>query len=128
MFGKDLGSGVGISFGLERIYMLLDEFNLFPKSINKSTDVFFVNLGEKEACISQKFVNILRKKGISSELFPDCVKLKKQMSYSNKKNSKYTAIIGEDELKTGKINLRNMSTGNQELLTIDELIKKIKNE
>ena len=55
MFGKDLGSGVGISFGLERIYMLLDEFNLFPKSINKSTDVF-VNLGEKEVCISQKFV------------------------------------------------------------------------
>ena len=128
MFGKDLGSGVGISFGLERIYMLLDEFNLFPKSINKSTDVFFVNLGEKEACISQKFVNILREKGISSELFPDCVKLKKQMSYSNKKNSKYTAIIGEDELKTGKINLRNMSTGNQELLKINELIKKIKND
>ncbi|MBG40300.1 MAG: histidine--tRNA ligase [Flavobacteriales bacterium] len=128
MFGKDLGSGVGISFGLERIYMLLDEFNLFPKSINKSTDVFFVNLGEKEACISQKFVNILREKGISSELFPDCVKLKKQMSYSNKKNSKYTAMIGEDELNTGKINLRNMTTGDQELLTIDELIKKIKNE
>lgn len=128
IFGKDLGSGVGISFGLERIYVLLDELNLFPDYINKTLDVLFVNLGEKEASISQDFVILLRKNGISSELYPDLVKLKKQMSYSNKKDIKYTAIIGEDELSSGKINVRNMKTGNQDLLTIDELIKKIKNE
>jgi len=127
IFGKDLGSGVGISFGLERIYMLLDELNLFPDSVNKSLDVLFVNLGEKEANVSREFVSVLRKNGISSELYPDCVKLKKQMSYSNKKNIKYTAIIGEDELNSGKINLRNMKTGDQDLLEINELIKKINN-
>jgi len=128
IFGKDLGSGVGISFGLERIYVLLDELNLFPAYINKTLDVLFVNLGEEEASVSQGFVSFLRKNGISSELYPDLVKLKKQMSYSNKKDIKYTAIIGEDELSSGKINVRNMKTGNQDLLTIDELIKKIKNE
>jgi len=128
IFGKDLGSGVGISFGLERIYMLLDELNLFPESVNKSLDVLFVNLGKKEANISQEFVSVLRKNGISSELYPDSVKLKKQMSYSNNKNIKYTAIIGENELNSGKINLRNMKTGDQDLLGINELIKKIKNE
>jgi histidyl-tRNA synthetase len=128
IFGKDLGSGVGISFGLERIYVLLDELNLFPETINKPLDVLFVNLGEKEADISQDFVSILRKNSISSELYPDSIKLKKQMSYANKKDVKYIAIIGEDELDSGKINLRNMKTGDQELLGIDELIKTIKNE
>ena len=128
IFGKDLGSGVGISFGLERIYMLLNELNLFPDSVNKSLDVLFVNLGIEEAKLSQKFVGILRQNGISSELYPDMIKLKKQMSYSNKKNIKYTAIIGEDEISSGKINLRNMKTGDQDLLKIDELIKKIINE
>ena len=89
--------------------------------------MFFLLIWVKKKRVFHKNLLIfLRKNGISSELFPDCIKLKKQMSYSNKKNSKYTAIIGEDELKTGKINLRNMSTGNQELLTIDELIKKLK--
>ena len=85
IFGKNLGSGVGISFGLERIIICLNELNLFPKFLCDSLDVLFVNLGDKEANLSQNYIDKLRSLNYSYELYPDTIKLKKQLSYANKK-------------------------------------------
>ena len=106
---------------------------LFPILISLSfsdfiIDILFVNLGDKEALRAQFCIDELRKNNIISELFPDNIKLKKQMSYSNKRGSKYTALIGEKELSSKKITLRDMNDGSQENLTLTQLIKKIKNE
>ena len=128
LFGNNIGSGVGISFGVERILMCLDELNLFPKDLDCFLDLFFVNLGEKEAFLCQTYIDQLRDSGIKCELFPDKLKLKKQMSYANKKYVKYTALVGEEELKTKKITLKNMIDGSQESITLKDLINKLKNE
>ncbi len=126
LFGNNIGSGVGISFGVERILICLDELSLFPKDLDLSLDLLFVNLGEKEAFLSQNYIDQLRAFGIKCELFPDTVKLKKQMSYANKKGVKYTALVGEEELKTKKITLKNMINGTQESVSLKDLIKKLK--
>ena len=126
LFGNNVGSGVGLSFGVERILICLNELNLFPNDLDFSLDVLFVNLGEREAILSQSFIDRLRNRGIKCELYPDNVKLKKQMSYANKKKIDFVALIGEDELKTNKITLKNMINGSQEIISVEEMIKKIK--
>ena len=128
IFGKNIGSGVGISFGLERIIICLDELNLFPKFLYDSLDVLFVNLGDKEAILSQNYIDKLRSLNCSCELYPDTIKLKKQLSYANKRNVRYIAIIGEDELKSNKITLKNMSNGDQHKFKFNDLINFFKNE
>tara|TARA_B100001057_G_scaffold492244_2_gene584268 strand:- start:28747 stop:30114 length:1368 start_codon:yes stop_codon:yes gene_type:complete len=128
IFGKNIGSGAGISFGLERIIICLNELNLFPKFLYDSLDVLFVNLGDKEAILSQNYIDKLRSFNYSCELYPDNVKLKKQLSYANKRNVRYIAIIGEDELKSNKITLKNMSNGDQHKLNFNDLINFFKNE
>ena len=128
LFGNYVGSGVGLSFGLERILICLNELNLFPNDLDFSLDILFVNLGEREAILSQSYIDRLRNRGIKCELYPDNVKLKKQMSYANKKKIDFVALIGEDELKTNKITLKNMINGSQEIISIENLIKKLKNE
>ncbi len=127
IFGLKDVSGVGISFGADRIYDVLEQLNLFPNETQNSTKLLFVNFGEKEQVHCLKLIEKVRKAGISAELFPDSVKMKKQMTYANNKNITYVALVGEQEIEENLINLKNMETGDQEKLTIDELIQKIKN-
>lgn len=121
IFGLKNLSGVGISFGLDRIYLVLDELNLFPESIQNSLDVLFINFGEKEAAQSMKLANELREKGIKTEVYPENTKLKKQMQYADKKEAKYTVMIGEEELKNHSATVKNMISGEQDTISFDQL-------
>ncbi len=127
IFGLPDVSGVGVSFGADRIYDVMNELNLFPKEVETSSKVLFVNFGEKEALHSLKVLSELQKKGISAELFPDSVKMKKQMKYANQKNIPFVILIGEKEMETEKYTMKNMDTGEQSVLSLEEIIKEIKN-
>lgn len=122
IFGLKGLSGVGISFGLDRIYLVLEELNLFPESIQNTLDVLFVNFGEREAEKALELVKELRNRNIRSEVYPDASKMKKQMQYADKKAVKFVVIIGEEELNSGKVTLKNMQSGEQSTLSIEELI------
>ena len=126
VFGMPGTSGVGISFGADRIYDVLNTLNLYPKDTLASTKVLFVNFGEKEGAQSLQYVMKLRANGIPAEIYPDSTKMKKQMSYANDKNVAYVAMVGETEMANGTIALKCMETGEQENLTIDEVISKLK--
>ena len=121
VFGMDGMSGVGISFGADRIYDVMNQLDLYPQEAMHTTKVMFVNFGEKEAMHSLAIVNSLRKAGISSELFPSSDKMKKQMSYANSHNIPYVAIIGEQEMTDGTVALKNMTTGEQQSVKVEEL-------
>ena len=122
IFGMPGLSGVGISFGADRIYDVLNALNLYPKEAVNATQVLFINFGEKEAAYCLPFVTKARKAGIRTEIFPDKAKMKKQMSYANAKNIPYVVLAGENEINKGKLMLKDMQTGEQTLITIDELI------
>lgn len=126
VFGMPGTSGVGISFGADRIYDVLNTLELYPKDTLASTKVLFVNFGEKEGAQSLQYVMKLRANGIPAEIYPDSSKMKKQMSYANDKNVAYVAMVGETEMANGNIALKCMETGEQENLTIDEVISKLK--
>lgn len=126
VFGMPGTSGVGISFGADRIYDVLNTLELYPKDTLASTKVLFVNFGEKEGAQSLQYVMKLRANGIPSEIYPDSTKMKKQMSYANDKNVAYVAMVGETEMANGTIALKCMETGEQENLRIDEVISKLK--
>lgn len=126
VFGMPGTSGVGISFGADRIYDVLNTLELYPKDTLASTKVLFVNFGEKEGAQSLQYVVKLRANGIPAEIYPDSTKMKKQMSYANDKNVTYVAMVGETEMANGTIALKCMETGEQENLTIDEVISKLK--
>ena len=126
VFGMSGTSGVGISFGADRIYDVLNTLELYPKDTLASTKVLFVNFGEKEGAQSLQYVMKLRANGIPAEIYPDSTKMKKQMSYANDKNVAYVAMVGETERANGTIALKCMETGEQENLTIDEVISKLK--
>lgn len=126
VFGMSGTSGVGISFGADRIYDVLNTLELYPKDTLASTKVLFVNFGEKEGAQSLQYVMKLRANGIPAEIYPDSTKMKKQMSYANDKNVAYVAMVGETEMANGTIALKCMETGEQENLTIDEVISKLK--
>lgn len=126
VFGMSGTSGVGISFGADRIYDVLNALDLYPKDTLASTKVLFINFGEKESAVSLNYVMKLRANGIPSEIYPDSTKMKKQMSYANDKNVAYVAMVGETEMANGTIALKCMETGEQENLTIDEVISKLK--
>lgn len=125
VFGMPGTSGVGISFGADRIYDVLNTLELYPKDTLASTKVLFVNFGEKEGAQSLQYVMKLRANGIPAEIYPDPTKMKKQMSYANDKNVAYVAMVGETEMANGTIALKCMETGEQENLTIDEVISKL---
>ncbi len=125
IFGMPGVSGVGISFGADRIYDVLNQLNLYPDSFSHATDVLFVNFGEKEALHILPIVSKLRSKGIRSEVYPDTAKMKKQMTYADNNHIPYVAIVGENEMKEGKVMLKNMTTGDQDALNVDELIQKL---
>lgn len=127
VFGMPGLSGVGISFGADRIYDVLNQLNLYPESITRSVKVLFVNFGEKESLAAARIVKSLREEGVAAELYPDCSKMKKQMGYADSAMIPYVAIIGESELEEGMVNLKDMGAGTQEKLTPEDLIEKLKN-
>ena len=126
IFGLPGLSGVGISFGADRIYDVLNALDLYPKEAVNSTQVLFINFGEKETAYCLPIVGKLRQAGIRAEIFPDKAKMKKQMSYANAKNIPFVVLAGENEMAAGKVTLKNMETGEQTLVTAEELIAAVK--
>ena len=126
VFGMDGMSGVGISFGADRIYDVLNQLDLYPKETTVGTRLLFVNFGEKETEFVLPILSEVRKAGIRAEIYPDAVKMKKQMSYANEKKISYVAIVGENEMQAGKVNLKNMFTGEQKMVSSEELIEIVK--
>ena len=126
-FGLNDVSGVGISFGLDRIYLVLEELNLFPKNITKNIDVMFANFGMEEASFCLSLIKDLRDSGISVELYPDAEKIKKQMNYANSRGVKYVVLIGENEINRGILSIKNMASGEQSDVKIEALKNKILN-
>lgn len=126
IFGLPDVSGVGISFGADRIYDVMNDLNIFPEQSQTSTELMIVNFGEKEALYSLKVLEEIQKSGIRTELYPDSVKVQKQMKYANQKSISYVLLIGEEEIKTGIFTLKNMNTGDQQKFELSELINFIK--
>ena len=126
IFGMPGLSGVGISFGADRIFDVLNQLDLYPKEAVNATQVLFVNFGEKEAQYSLPIIAELRKAGIRSEIYPDSTKMKKQMSYANAKEIPFVAIIGETEMQEGKVMVKNMTTGEQQPVTKEDIVSYIK--
>ena len=123
VFGMAGVSGVGISFGADRIFDVLNQLELYPKEAVNGTQLLFINFGEKEAAFSIGILAKARAAGIRAEIFPDAAKMKKQMSYANAKNIPFVAIVGENEMNEGKAMLKNMETGEQNLVSAEELIE-----
>ena len=127
VFGLDGVSGVGISFGADRIYDVLNQLDLYPSDSLSTTQILFVNFGEKEADACLDYTTRLRARGIRAELYPEAGKLKKQMGYADAKKIPYVALVGENEILSGKITVKNMATGEQEQLSLDEMADRLKN-
>ncbi len=123
IFGLKNMSGIGISFGLDRIYLVMDELQLFKNVNIPKPDILFINFGESEALYSLKAVLELRKNGIKAELYPDNAKMKKQMTYAGKREIPYVAMAGSNEMEKGIFSLKNMETGEQKEVKLDKLIK-----
>ncbi|MBE6269511.1 MAG: histidine--tRNA ligase [Prevotella ruminicola] len=125
IFGMPGISGVGISFGVDRIFDVLNALDCYPKDATNGTQLLFINFGDKETAYCLPFVAKAREAGIRTEIFPDSTKMKKQMSYANAKQIPFVALAGENEMAAGKLTLKNMETGEQSLITIEEIIKTI---
>lgn len=119
IFGLKDVSGVGISFGLDRIYLVLEELNLFPKTLEQSIQVLCLNFGEKEALVSLKLISMLRNSGIKADLYPTGAKIQKQFKYANNRNVPYVILLGEKELNENTFVVKNMSSGEQETFSMD---------
>lgn len=125
IFGLPGLSGVGISFGADRIYDVLNTLDLYPQEAVDATRILFINFGEKEVDYCLPIIQQVRAAGLSAEIYPDSAKMKKQMSYANAKQIPFVALAGDDEMQAGKITLKNMTTGEQTLLTPQQLIESI---
>ena len=126
IFGMPGLSGVGVSFGADRIYDVLEALDLYPKETINATQILFINFGDKETAYCLPIVNKCRAAGIRTEMFPDSAKMKKQMNYANAKNIPFVVLAGENEINAGKVTLKNMTTGEQSLVDADELIAAVK--
>ena len=130
IFGLKNVSGVGISFGLDRIYLVLEELGLFPDTIAKSTEVLFINFGDEEALFSLKAVKSLREAGVNAELYPDKITngkhMKKQMNYANKRSIPFVVLVGEEEMNNSVYTLKNMKSGEQTKVGLEALIVSVK--
>ena len=122
IFGMPGISGVGISFGVDRIFDVLNDLDAYPKDAMLATRVLFINFGDKETAYCLPIVKKLREAGIRTEMYPESAKMKKQMSYANTKQIPFVALAGENEISEGKVTVKNMETGNQEMVSVDELI------
>ena len=116
-------SGVGISFGADRIYDVLNQLELYPEDAVGGCRILFINFGLREAKQCMAYARKLRTEGISAEVYPDSVKMKKQMSYANAHDVPYVALVGENEIKEGKLMLKDMVSGNQQLVSIEEVVE-----
>ena len=125
IFGMPGLSGVGISFGADRIYDVLNTLDLYPKDAVNATQLLFINFGDKETAYCMPAVSKARVAGIRTEMYPDSAKMKKQMSYANAKHIPFVALAGENEMNEGKFTLKNMETGQQKLVSADELIAEV---
>ncbi len=128
IFGMPGLSGVGISFGADRIYDVLNTLDLYPTDSLQSTQLLFINFGERETAYCMPVISSARANGIRTELYPDAAKMKKQMGYANTKQIPFVAIAGEDEIKAGKITLKDMLSGTQQLLSPEELVSVVSNK
>lgn len=126
IFGMPGLSGVGISFGADRIYDVLNALNLYPEEAVSATQLLFINFGEKETAYCLPIAKAAREAGVRTEVYPDCAKMKKQMNYANAKHVAFVALAGENEIEQGKITLKNMLTGEQKLITPGELLNELK--
>lgn len=126
IFGLKQMSGVGISFGLDRIYLVLEELDLFPETITKTVEVLFINFGQIESLACLKAIKTLRANGINAELYPDAAKMKKQMTYANRRHVPFVVLVGESELNSGLFTLKDMTSGEQEQMDIEQLVQKLK--
>lgn len=125
IFGKAGLSGVGISFGADRIYDCLEQLNLYPEELSSQTDVLFINFGEQESLFAQKIARQLRESGLKTEVYPENAKLKKQMNYANDKQIKFVILAGEEEINQNKVTLKNMQSGEQSMLSVEEIARHI---
>ena len=125
IFGMPGISGVGISFGADRIYDVLNQLHLYPETVTTQTQLLFINFGEREAAYCLPILAQARRAGIRCEIYPDAAKMKKQMQYANTKQIPFVAIVGENEIAEGKLTLKNMTTGEQQLLTPEEMMKSL---
>ena len=125
IFGLKDMSGVGISFGLDRIYLVLEELGLFPETVTENTRVLFINFGEEEALYALKTISELRRNKVVAELYPDAAKMNKQMKYANKREIPFVVLAGEEEMQREQFTLKNMKTGDQDRVSINELMKKV---
>jgi len=126
VFGMEGVSGVGISFGADRIYDVLNQLDLYPETSVEQTKILFVSFGEKELMYSLPWLRSLRAEGVNAEIYPESAKMKKQMSYADNKKIPFVAIVGETEMNEGKVMLKNMKSGEQILSTLEEVIEMIK--
>ena len=125
IFGMPGLSGVGISFGADRIYDVLNQLDLYPKEVSTATQLLFVNFGEAEAAYALPALAASRRAGIRAEIYPDAAKMKKQMQYANAREIPFVALAGESEMAAGKFTLKDMQTGEQKFVTVEELIAQI---
>ena len=121
VFGLDNVSGVGISFGAERIFDVMEKLDLFPGSMLPSAKILFVNFGKREARKALEVLQELREAGIESEIYPDAAKMKKQFTYANNRSIAYVGMIGEDEIRKDVVTVKNMETGEQQEMKLGEL-------
>lgn len=126
IFGMPGLSGVGISFGADRIYDVLNQLDLYPKEAVNGTQVLFINFGEKEIAYCMPIAQLMRKNGVSTEVYADSVKMKKQMNYANATGVSFVALVGENEMNEGKVTLKNMQTGEQQMVTPEEMLAIVK--
>ena len=126
IFGLKDMPGIGISFGLDRIYLVAEELDLFPNLEADFTQVLFVNFGETEADYCLKALQYLRKNGVNSELYPDAAKMKKQMNYANKKGIPFVVLVGEDEMSSGLLTVKNMTDGTQSTMKLEDLVSNLR--
>lgn len=125
IFGLKNMSGIGISFGLDRIYLVLEELNLFPETVEENTKIIFINFGEKEALYAMKAVRALRNAGINAEVYPDSAKMKKQMTHANRRNIPYVVLAGTQEMEAEKYTIKHMESGEQNTINLNEMISKL---
>jgi histidyl-tRNA synthetase len=122
LFGLKNMPGVGISFGADRIFDVLNELDLFPTDLSKGLKLLFVNFGEKEALHCQKLMKDIRANDIACDIYPSAVKMQKQMKYANDIHAQFVALVGEEEIAEDLIQVKNMTTGEQEEMSLEELI------
>ena len=124
-FGLTDVSGVGISFGIDRIYLVMEQLGLFPSNISVSIKVMFINFGDNEAAFCMPLLKQLRAAGISSELYPTKAKIKKQMTYANNKGVQFVIMLGENEIESGILSVKDMQSCKQSDIRVEDLIEKL---